>query len=191
MIEASGRPRLLKPLRDRRVLAVLTLMVLLAVSAGALMRLGGRDQSFPATPFPLTQLSRDVRLRVAAPHRVARHRVVLYASEHCPHCHAELARWMRVVSSTPSVRRSVAVIVLTPPAPPSVVFERTLRRVPHARVVDSAGVLARQLLVRTVPTTFYVDASDTVRGVTVGQTSDLIIRRQLANLKGQIDAELD
>ncbi len=175
-----------------RAVAGILLLTMLAVSIGALVAFGARAERFPTPPFPLAQLTADSRIRVAAPPGVARRLVVLYASEHCPHCHAELARWMRVVNSTPTVRGGVMLVVLTPQsASASESFERTLRLVPHARLVDSVGALARQLRVRSVPTTFFVDASDTVRAITVGQTSDLIIRRHLADLMGGSGGQLD
>ena len=98
---------------------------------------------------------------------------IIYIDRECPHCKAELERWDSLSPSEARVaghdfRARVRVV-----ASPSSALD-DLEWLPASlrpgALHDTDGSIAEALGVRLVPATFWVDASDTVRIVRVGQT---------------------
>lgn len=99
---------------------------------------------------------------------------LIYVDRECFHCKAELERWGSLAQESGFAKR-VWVI-----ASPSSVVEaaRWVPRPLRSRTVrDADGSVGRMLGINAVPATFWVDATDTVRIVHIGQSS----KRQLTN----------
>ena len=104
----------------------------------------------------------------------------IYVDRECVHCKAEMERWQTLAPEfdfTPHVW-----VVASPGSemdevrwvPPS------LRR---QTIHDSDGSIRARLGVRAVPTTFWVDASDTVRIVQVGQSSRQVLMDNILTIR--------
>jgi hypothetical protein len=106
---------------------------------------------------------------------------LLYVSEQCPHCRAELATWASVADS---LGKGVELWIVASPNSES----RVLSWVPEAlrsRVVgDSQGAIADALGVRAVPVTLWIDPTGVVRDQRVGRYTAAGIERQLRRLGG-------
>jgi hypothetical protein len=106
---------------------------------------------------------------------------LLYVSERCPHCRAELATWASVAGS---VRGRVALRIVASPSSE----RRALAWVPEAlrgRVFgDPGGAIAEALGVRAVPVTLWIDSTGVVRGQRVGRLTPSEIEEWLGRLGG-------
>lgn len=103
---------------------------------------------------------------------------VLYVSEQCPHCRAELGHWA-------SLRKADEDIPLWIVASPGSELEG-LEWVPPGlwgRVVsDAEGTIAEALGVRAVPVTLWVDSAGVVRDQRLGASSPSQIREEYRTL---------
>ena len=100
--------------------------------------------------------------------------VLLYVDRECVYCQAELKQWEALASESDFAERVWVVMSPTSAIEEAQWVPRPLR----ARTVrDSDGSVGRTLGVNAVPAAFWVDATDTVRIVEIGQSS----RRRLIN----------
>jgi hypothetical protein len=75
-------------------------------------------------------------------------------------------------------------VVVAPDPPREADTSWVPRALPHVRVRDEHGDIARALGVRAVPVTLYVDRADTVRDVIVGERPlEVTLRRVEALLR--------
>ena len=98
---------------------------------------------------------------------------LIYVTHTCPHCKAELARWDSLApGSHPGLVADVRarVRVIASPSSPMEPLDWVPASLRARTVHDADGDIARELGVRAVPATFWVDAADTVRWVRTGQT---------------------
>lgn len=164
----------------QRVLALLAVGVL-AVAIALAMHLDrpGRVPPSSATRmFPRLDLE-DARTAGSLPtlESTAAYSIVVYVSDHCPHCTAELARWDSIISAGHGRFRNAPVTVIR--APGSV---RTRHRAPFARreLVDARGDLARALRIDAVPASFVVAGDGTILNQRAGQTGPRNMQKFIA-----------
>ncbi len=162
--------------RRRRVLAKLAAVVL-AVAAITVGLLPGhlldrsRSGSGPRAPSwampPLAARAVGGGGWAWDPARAGAAVAFMYVDEQCLHCKAELARWDELARESGQGSRLWVVASPGSDVDGAAWVPLSLR----ARIVhDLDGSIAAALQVRAVPTTFWVDATDTVRIVTVGQS---------------------
>jgi hypothetical protein len=112
--------------------------------------------------------------------------VALYVTGSCPFCRAELAHWGTLAGRFPELFRSLRVVVIAPDPPGAADTTWLPHALPHVRVRDAHGDIARALGVRAVPVTLYLDPADTVRDLTVGERPlEATLRRVEALLRSQ------
>jgi len=154
----------------RRWMAVLSLVLMFGgggVGTAVLLRHQRTILSGPPTPFrpgSLTGVGPDGR-PVRLPERSA---VVLYVSEGCAFCRAELRAWSQLLAADPG--RPAPWIVLAPGT--DVQDARALTRAfPGHWMTDRTGAVARSLRVAAVPMAVVLDSSGAVVEVHVGMSS--------------------
>jgi peroxiredoxin len=147
--------------------------------------LGAKSARMPAPPFALPGPLRSA-LPVPADSPSPRLTVALYVTASCPFCRAELAHWGTLADRFPELFRFLRVVVIAPDPPRAADTTWLPRALPHARVRDAHGDIARALGVRAVPVTLYLDPADTVRDLTVGERPpEVTLRRVEALLRSQ------
>lgn len=93
--------------------------------------------------------------------------VVLYASQSCSHCHAELQRWTDLVQRRPDLFAQIDVVVVA--GATSGAGTWVPAGLPHRYVVDSTRTIASQLAVRVVPYAVYLDGSGRITHLVRGE----------------------
>lgn len=163
----------------RRAAAVLagTLAALGAVAVAG----GGPDPS-PAIAAPFRPTPAEGHDGSGRPMRVPARgdRVLLYVSESCRFCAAEVTAWARALERAGPVRPPR--VVLSPDSDPraSSYLPPVLR---PGRVHDRSGAIARVLGVRAVPFLVELDGTGLVRGAWVGTTPPERLERLLLRLR--------
>ncbi|MEJ2539162.1 MAG: hypothetical protein P8188_04220 [Gemmatimonadota bacterium] len=166
----------------RRVAALAVLAAVPVLVLGALGRSAGAPPE-PAhvPPYPIPAAT--ARLGDGTPWRTRTDLggpvALLYVTEGCPHCRADLASWASLASTGPPPPLWVVVA----PGP------ETLTWVPpelRARaVVDHQGSVGRSLGVRAVPVTFWVDGEGVVRWHRMGRSPRTRLLADLGTLAAQ------
>lgn len=109
--------------------------------------------------------------------------LLLYASERCPHCHAELDRLAALMKSEPALASGVALVVVTPGSPSARVQPAIQEFIPsgleHVRVFDPRGEIAMMLRVRAVPLSLVIGRDGRIASAHVGQSDRPDLRQRL------------
>lgn len=156
-------------------LAALAALLLAAVAAGRTA--SSRSPARPRLPFPLPATVRAALGRSIPAD--GRPRVIVYASQSCPHCYQEADRWTRVAAAAPDLVRAVQVVFVVA-TPAGVTTPSSLHTSSFPRVVDVGAKLAAPLQARVVPTTLVVDPGGNVRVHSAGQHTDSALRALLS-----------
>lgn len=166
--DAGGRSR--RPLAALLVIAAVGLPIVLSESF-----LADRPRLAGTPPYPLPSALGTTLL--GAPWDTARHlggpAVLLYVSDRCPHCRAELRTWASLggweapvpLWIVASPRSELKTLGWVPP--------RLRRRV----VSDDEGSIAEALGVSAVPATLWVDGDGVVRDQWLGRSSPARLKR--------------
>ncbi len=168
---------------------MLVLALLAAVAAGLTWKaksdaLRGRALKPHPTPYRLTS---SVLELIAAPEEASQpsrpvSRALMFVSETCRHCRAELERWASVAIAYPQLFSEIEVVVIT-----AVPLNRkgiVPAALPHRHIYDKEGAIAAAVNVRVVPLVAFVSANGIVERVAVGQNSASQVVTWLANLNG-------
>lgn len=174
--------------RRRAILALLAAFAAMFVvaRAGAALRTSQRanrmtldlgadlsDLELPLSSGGVYRIRRDMQRPV----------LLVYASERCPHCHAELARLAKLMLDEPSIANDLALVVVTPGRPPSNGQPADSGFIPaglsHLRVFDPLGDIAITLRVRAVPLSLVVGRDGRVRSAHLGQSDRPDLRQRL------------
>jgi peroxiredoxin len=109
--------------------------------------------------------------------------LLLYASERCPHCHAELDRLAALMRDEPALASGVALVVVTPGSPSARVQPALHEFIPsglqHVRVFDPRGEIAMMLRVRAVPLSLVIGRDGRIASAHVGQSDRPDLRQRL------------
>ena len=109
--------------------------------------------------------------------------LLLYASERCPHCHAELDRLAALMKSEPAIERGVDLVVVTPGTPSARLQPALQEFIPselrHVRVFESLGEIAMMLRVRAVPLSLVIGRDGRIASAHVGQSDRPDLRQRL------------
>ncbi|HEY0996989.1 MAG TPA: hypothetical protein VGD77_13430 [Gemmatimonadaceae bacterium] len=168
--------------RHRRAIGVIALLIVaLGAWKGVALTAADREARSPlpvgtALPASLGALLQDA----TSPDRAA---VVMYVSESCPHCAAEVARWDSL-DNAGRLPRSLRRLLIVAPASDG---RRHQASFPDLTLLDRDHRLAATLRVRMVPITYWVDARGTIRRVTQGEQLPWAIINQAHSLVGGLE----
>lgn len=100
---------------------------------------------------------------------------LLYVSEHCPHCRAELETWASLAATRPE---GVPLWIVASPSSEIGALAWVPEALRGGVVGDPDGAIGEALGVRAVPVTLWIDTSGVVRDQRVGRlTAEEIARR--------------
>lgn len=167
----------------RRVLAMVTLTAVV----GAVVGIGGYASASRSRQPTLhvgerLPLELDALFSPGAPRRWGGGlaSVVLYASQSCSHCHAELQRWADLAQRRPDLFAQIDVVVVA--GATSGAGAWVPAGLPHRYVVDSTRTIASQLGVRLVPYTVYLDGSGHITHLVSGEQPARATLKRLESL---------
>lgn len=163
----------------RRAIGVVALLTL-ALGAWKAVARTAMDRE-ARSPLPVgTTLPVGVWSLIQDPTGPTQPAVVMYISESCPHCALEVARWdsLERIGVLPHALRRMLVVA------PAVTQRRHLARFPDVTALDTSHRLAALLRIRVVPTTYWVDATGSIRRVTRGEQLPTAIMSQVRSLVG-------
>jgi len=133
---------------------------------------GGTGAGLPAVPFQVASLARP-----GAP--AGERRAVLYLSDSCRWCSAEVAAWERALAETPGSEPPT--VVFSPGSDPASLGGLP-PRLRAGAFHDRTGALGRELGVRAVPFLALVDGGGTAHRVQAGLTPPDTLRRILGQV---------
>lgn len=163
----------------RRAIGVVALLTL-ALGAWKTVARTAADRE-ARSPLPVgTALPGEIWALVQDQATIPQPAVIMYVSQSCPHCRLEVARWDSLESLGRLPRALRRMLVVAPAGPQ----DRHVARFADVTVLDSAHRLAAMLRVRVVPTTYWVDATRTIRRVTRGEQHPTAIIHQARSLAG-------
>lgn len=162
-------------------------LALLAAAAATLAWEGrsGAHRARALKPHPTPyRLAPKVLELIAAPNEVLRpvSRALLFVSETCWHCRAELDRWTSIAIAHPQLFSAIEVVVIT--GAPLTRKGFVPAELPHRHIYDREGAIAAAINVRVVPLVAFVSGDGVVSRVAAGQNAPSQIFTWLANLNG-------
>lgn len=114
--------------------------------------------------------------------------VILYVSGSCVHCQAELRRWSNLVRSGAPQLSCIGLAVVAAPSKATSPPHWLPTEIASTLLWDHDGTVARALDVRLVPLAAYVTSKGVVIARVVGETSEVLTSRHLADLRRTSDA---
>lgn len=114
--------------------------------------------------------------------------VILYVSGSCVHCQAELGRWANLVRRGAPQLSCIGLAVVAAPGKATSPPHWLPTEIASTLLWDHDGTVARALDVRLVPLAAYVTSKGVVIAKVVGETSEVLTSRHLADLRRTSDA---